>query len=217
MYIGLDFSLNAPGLCALTDNGYKWVSFSNYQGRDRHLKPLKSFYWNHKLAEDNVIDVVLYDRISKGSNYQEEQQVKLDEAQMIANMIVKKISELTDDPWIGIEGYSYGSKGNSFIDLITFGAINRHELNKRWPGRVDIYSPSSLKMKAGKGNYNKFEMFDKFQENVLDDPILSNDYFWKTSFEHNPIKEVSKPFEDLIDSYFALHCHKDNIESKQIV
>ena len=60
-------------------------------------------------------------------------------------------------------------------------------------------------------------MFDKFQENILNDKVLAEDYFWKSSFEVEPLKEVAKPFEDLIDSYFALHCHKDNLESKKIV
>ena len=47
-------------------------------------------------------------------------------------------------------------------------------------------------------------MFDAFKNNFLEDNNLNNSLLWKWCQDKEFVKDVPKPLDDLVDSYFIL-------------
>ena len=107
------------------------------------------------------------------------------------------------------EGFSFGSKGNSFIDLIEFNSMLRHALVMATsPENIHVISPSdNKKIFSGKGNADKSLMLSAFLEKEhVSEPGLK-DYVSKNLSNLYVEKDnsIKKPIDDIIDSY-ALVC-----------
>ncbi len=90
-----------------------------------------------------------------------------------------------------IEGYSYGSKGSSVLNLAENGGILRHHL---WKQEFDFeeFAPSKIKKFAtGKGNADKFMMYEAFKKETGIDLEL-----------HLESSCGSNPISDIVDSYY---------------
>lgn len=212
-YVGVDYSLNSTAVCIYSNGSYKWFSFAkdynpNYKRSQYHLKI-------NNLDNGTVKPV----HRERSKDYRENERLKLVCSHQISDQIIEAIlNEIGDQPFmLGMEGYSYGSKGNSFIDLIGYATVLRHKLYVKYPDCGPyIYSPSEIKKYVGKGNYNKLDMYEAFTKNVFKDPDLSIDPLWKLSKEKNILNkkkkntDVRKPFDDLIDAYFICHYLKSN-------
>ena len=122
---------------------------------------------------------------------------------------------------VNIEGYSYGSQGASYIQLIQYQSVLRHKLFKN-NIEVCVVSPKSVKCAAGKGNLTKIEMFDSFCELILGDGINyefqnycrnnKESIYLYTKRKKTNITEltgIKKPFEDIIDAFYCLKSGKD--------
>jgi len=206
-YIGIDFSINSPGICLFTEvsNNYKFINFTNT------TKPVEKLKLHYNLYVDvDCFDLVTYLRDKKNDDYATDQLNKIKNAQDLAYAIVIELEShiiLNYKVKIGIEGYSYGSRGNAFIDLIAFNSVLRNKLYNRF-GNVSVFSPSQIKKHAGKGNANKLMMFNYFLENALDDKVLENNAFWLWCHDNkdkcfNKKGDIVKPLDDIVDSYFV--------------
>jgi len=108
---------------------------------------------------------------------------------------------------IAFEGTSYGSNGgtNNMIDMAAGAAILKLKLLKTLnPDDIKTVAPTTIKKFAGKGNMNKLQLFDCFQRNVNEDPILAKSPLWKIVKDLEVGKKIPKPLDDLVDAYFLV-------------
>lgn len=94
---------------------------------------------------------------------------------------------------IGLEGYSYGSKGSLPFSIAENTMALKLKLRDLFPNTaLNIFSPMKIKKFAsGKGNANKLKMFESFLE--------------QTGFDITkaiPGKPDGNPISDIVDSYF---------------
>jgi len=212
MNIGIDFSINSPGICIFNGTGYSFHGFYNESGRNFEKK-IPSDYKTH--AEiSNLEDVFIYrfSRRRKHDDYSIDQWQKIEDSTALADRIVEVLYNHTGGEFptstVAIEGYSYASKGNSFIDLIAFNSTLRNTIYRnldKQSGKVVVKSPGAVKSVAGKGNLGKEQMIEAFIENKLKDEFLEKSDFWKWCVENREriLKSIPKPVDDLVDSYWV--------------
>ena len=206
-HIGIDFSMNSPGCCALTHKGYEFISFFNYGGRSLEKKILKANELNFSLSEESMITAIPYDRGPRTKDFLIREREKMIDATNISNLIIEYFQENldSDEYQVYLEGFSYGSKGNSFIDLIQYNSFLRKGL-VNWVGEnnISVFQPSTVKKTAGKGNANKHYMIKAFQDNVLDDKLLEKSTIWQWMQGKDYSIKIPKPLDDIVDAYFIL-------------
>jgi len=211
VFIGIDFSINSPGITIFKDNQFIFTSFTNNEGKTLKKIP-KSLQLHFDLVENNSINLEFYNRRKRDENYSLDQFQKIEDSKSLAEHIVRYLKQFTKDceVMIGIEGYAYGSKGNSFLDLIAFNSVMRNYLYNEFYEKdkfnIKIFSPSEVKKCAGKGNANKSMMYQYWITNILSDKELekSNLYQWCLSnSDRIDVENIPKPIEDIVDSYFV--------------
>ena len=215
IHVGIDFSLNSPGICIQDHkNNYHFLSFFNYGKRiwdEEGIRIPKAFTVHKELSDLDALSCFAYNRevTSKEFLYRERQ--KLNDAENISSLITDIMITLhgTENVKIALEGFSYGSKGNSFIDIIQYNTFLRSKLNKLYGNEnISVYQPSHVKKSAGKGNANKHYMIKAFQDDVLDDKDLRKTKIWKWVQGKDYSMKIPKPLDDLVDSYFILNANK---------
>lgn len=209
VYVGIDFSLNSPGVCIQSNNGeYTFMSFFNFGDRELDAKKIPKVYETHRdLALNKTILAVPYNRQVGSKDFMEREREKLIDGKNIAELIIAYIIAMCgdDDTLIAIEGFSYGSTGNSFIDIVQYNTFLRSLLlNEFGADRIYVVQPSHVKKLAGKGNANKHFMAKAFQEDVLKDSQLRKTKLWCWCKEKDFSEKIPLPISDLIDSYFVL-------------
>ena len=216
IYTGIDFSLNSPGTCTQDNNGkYTFITFFNYGNRiwdDGVRKIPKSFSVHKELMDDKTILGFPYYRHVQDKDFLRREREKLTDGQNIADLISTILITLygTEDHKIALEGFSYGSKGNSFIDIVQYNTFLRNEIVNSWGvENISIYQPSHVKKLAGKGNANKHYMVKAFQDDVHNDKDLRNTNLWKWTQGKDFSEKIPKPIDDLVDAYFILNANKE--------
>jgi hypothetical protein len=112
---------------------------------------------------------------------------------------------------VSLEGFSYGSTGNSFIDIVQYNSFLRSALLEIYGSeKISIFQPSHVKKLAGKGNANKHFMIKAFQDDVLNDEDLRKTKLWKYVQGKDFSEKIPKPLDDLVDSYFILKSQTTN-------
>lgn len=220
LLIGIDFSLNSPSITIKYYQSEKWnykfCSFFNSGGKDWRLKELKS-YKNHKTIGNDInnkdVYMIDYTRDITATDYTEKESQKIADAQFLSQLIVDFIKSFINENnieylniKIGIEGFSYGSKGAAYNDLIMYNSFLRKELlTLTSANNIFVFSPKHAKKLAGNGNADKEYMIKAFVENKLNDSLIKDTYLYKYCSENLDISNI-KPVDDLIDSYFILNC-----------
>lgn len=204
--IGIDFSINSPAICIYNTKkeSYQFISFFNDGGRDAE-KAIPAGTGLYEKLTENGVSLVRFSRSKPNSDYSLDQITKIKEAFEVSQAILAKLPKEGSIIY-GLEGFSYGSKGNSFIDLIIFNSILRHAIysNLKEGDDFRVLSPSQVKKKAGKGNANKLDMLNFFLRSG--DPILLREDFWVFSNSQSSSLiqkgKIVKPIDDLVDAYF---------------
>ena len=216
IYTGIDFSLNSPGTCTQDHKGkYTFITFFNYGNRiwdEEGRKIPKSFSVHKELMDNKTILGFPYYRQVKDKDFLLREREKLTDGQNIADLISNILITLygTDEHKIALEGFSYGSKGNSFIDIVQYNTFLRNEIVNAWGvENISIYQPSHVKKLAGKGNANKHYMVKAFQDDVFNDKDLRKTKLWKWTQGRDFTEKIPKPIDDLVDAYFILNANKE--------
>ena len=216
IYSGIDFSLNSPGTCTQDHKGkYTFITFFNYGNRiwdEEGRKIPKSFSVHKELMDDKTILGFPYYRQVKDKDFLLREREKLTDGQNIADLISNILITLygTKNHKIALEGFSYGSKGNSFIDIVQYNTFLRNEIVNGWGvENISIYQPSHVKKLAGKGNANKHYMVKAFQDDVFNDKDLRKTDLWKWTQDKDFTEKIPKPIDDLVDAYFILNANKE--------
>ena len=216
IYSGIDFSLNSPVTCTQDHKGkYTFITFFNYGNRiwdEEGRKIPKSFSVHKELMDDKTILGFPYYRQVKDKDFLLSEREKLTDGQNIADLISNILITLygTENHKIALEGFSYGSKGNSFIDIVQYNTFLRNEIVNSWGvENISIYQPSHVKKLAGKGNANKHYMVKAFQDDVFNDKDLRKTKLWKWTQGKDFTEKIPKPIDDLVDAYFILNANKE--------
>lgn len=207
--IGIDFSILYPGICISTDfNSFKWIGFTNNKITKKDSRFIEDV--NSKYPNLNVIE--LGERPKKDKQYHINERLKLTNFIRLTNHIVTEIKKQTKstDNIIAIEGISFGSSGNSLVDISQATGILKSKLTKLTDSvdKIFVFSPSELKNAIGcKGNASKIDIYTKFK----DDPIIPNvkkSDLYKLIHENEDVifngKNIKSPYMDMIDSYLPI-------------
>ena len=119
-----------------------------------------------------------------------------------------------------MEGLSFSSNGNALIDISMATALLRERIRNRiGTQNFHVFSPTSIKKFALKGNSKKDELYEALcsrdlEGTNLDDfcRILSdNKSEWITG-----AKQVNKPIDDLVDAtWILLYLRKEILEKNE--
>jgi Holliday junction resolvasome RuvABC endonuclease subunit len=208
--VSIDFSILYPGICICKDfKEFKWLSVVNTKIRkvDReNLDYLVQNYPNIKITKTDTVrkthpEYHITERV-KLINYQE----------LISKIITELLLEVGDDEVIvAIEGISFGSKGNSLVDISQSTGILKHELLTRVlknnADRLFIFSPSELKNAIGcKGNANKMDIFNQFKNDPQIEAIRSSDLYKAVHTEKWIVQgdKILSPVIDMVDSVLGI-------------
>jgi hypothetical protein len=207
-YVSVDFSLNSPGICILNteSNTHHYISY---------IKPGLGTKKEQKLQEDISLleDVTLIyqeDWKTKFGDYSKNEFAKIKRYIQTADDIINLIVSIThskQDYIIAFEGTSYGSKmgTNNIIDMAAGAAILKEQMiSQLHVEDMLTVAPTTIKKFAGKGNMNKLQLFDAYQQNVNDDPILAQSPLYKLIKNLEIGKKIPKPLDDLVDAYFLV-------------
>ena len=194
MIVGIDFSINSTALAIKIGKDTLLFSFvPNY-------KPGKAAFKVHDALKE-IITTVGYTKEASSKDSLEDQCIKLRNADNLSNEILTifKLLSLEDQiTEIRIEGFSYASKGNSFIDLITFNTFLKVKLIQKFGHIIKVVPPKTLKKAyTGNGNASKCDMVRHYMNS-------SNEKLQQKILEMNIVKEddfvIPKPLDDLIDA-----------------
>ena len=171
------------------------------------------------LGECKELKMILKNKeLDKSKEYHIREREKISNFVSLANEIKDAIIESIaegDDVYIGMEGISFGSPGNSLIDISMLTGILRSEILKilgNDSGRFFVFSPTAIKKFAGKGNFKKIEMYDS----LCSQTEINSDFITliKEKKEMMVTKSgtVKKPTEDIIDSIWVAKFLKSELE-----
>lgn len=202
--IGIDFSLISPSVCVNKNGKYHFISFFNDYGKDWMKSKAKTFQYHRMLKENDIVELIPYTRNIDESDYKTEQKSKMEDAIKLADLIINKIKQIVGNEQviIGLEGFSYGSKGASYIDLIMYNCFLREKIVESFGAdSLVIISPTEgKKYFSGKGNANKEKMIESFITNYIKDPLIEETELWKFCSNNELDFNNIKPIDDLIDS-----------------
>ena len=207
--IGIDFSILYPGICISTDfKEFKLIGVTNNKLTKKDSKLMEDF----SIEYPNLHLKQLGERPGKDKLYHINERNKLENYIKLSDFIIDEIKKHTSktDNIIAIEGISFGSSGNSLVDISQATGILKSKLTTLTDSiqKIFVFSPSELKNAIGcKGNASKIDIYNQFKE----DPIIPNakkSDLYKLINQDNGIifngKNIKSPYMDMIDSYLPI-------------
>lgn len=226
MIIGLDYSINSPGICALNERGLHFGTLARNGVCSAEFKDTLNSYNVH------TFDLDKYKAI--GNTVDDSQGFTSDAIQQ-ANAVSEMCKGFVgyednrQNNIIVFEGFSFGSKGNRLAQLAGYQYIARAQLIKDFskPENLYVYAPQSVKSVAGaaKRGEGKVGMIQRFIDHEDKLPGLDEHPFYievcknqesllrKKPTKRKPIGDWVKPVDDIIDSYWILYTYiqKNNV------
>ena len=199
--ISIDFSINSTAICVLNKGELHWFSFAS------NLDFNKKAFSVHNDLDGLDMNINGYTREKpKDLDYVQEQSWKINNANYLSYNIINAIAPyVNEDTIFAIEGFSYGSRGNAFIDLITYNTFLKSNILRISKNDILVYPPKTIKkFFTGNGNANKEKMLEAFK--ISEDELLLNDPFHKYILDTNYGDKIPKPVDDLVDA-FAILCY----------
>lgn len=199
--IGIDMSKNSPGVCVREDDKLTFLSFirGDEEG-GRMSKSRKRMIDHYETLRKAGVKITTNPRGTKIKEYSELEVWKIMDASLLAETIVSALPDEAD--MVGMEGFSYGSKGNSGLDIAGYAYCVRKALYEKYGTKLCIFSPGNVKKKAGKGNAGKEEIMKFFLD--CQDPDLRENDFWKGLSTQKITHD--KPVDDIVDAYYVQEC-----------
>jgi len=197
----IDFSINSTAICALHRGRLHWFSFTS------NLDLSKKAFSVHNDLDGLGLNVKGYSREKpKDLDYTQEQAWKVNNANYLSYNIINAIAPyVEEDSVFAFEGFSYGSKGNAFIDLITYNTFLKSKILRIAKSDILVYPPKTIKkFFTGNGNAKKEMMVETFKNS--DNELLTSDPFHKYILDTNYGEKIPKPVDDLVDA-FAILCY----------
>ena len=132
----------------------------------------------------------------------------------MVNLIIDEVKqEIGSDEEVlcCLEGISFGSSGNSLVDISqATGILKQQIVTRLLSNKLDrffIFSPSELKNAIGcKGNANKHDILAKFKSDPIIEAVKSSDLYKLLHSESWVIEgdKILSPIIDMVDSYLGV-------------
>jgi hypothetical protein len=171
-----------------------------------------------KILNDTIyVDVILVEKKEFKGEYHIIERDKIINAVYFSELVMELLSPyLDEDTVVGMEGLSFGSSGNSLIDISMTTALVRSAIIKKIkPNNFFVISPTSIKKFALKGNSKKDELYNTLIEKRIGDtrikPFLDILKEYKDSWIKGPNK-VEGPCSDLVDATWISLFVEENLE-----
>jgi Holliday junction resolvasome RuvABC endonuclease subunit len=163
-------------------------------------------YPNIKIEKTNTV------RKTHPEYYITERTKLINYQELISKIITEILHEVgNDEVIVAIEGISFGSKGNSLVDISQSTGILKHELlTQVLKGNVErlfIFSPSELKNAIGcKGNANKMDILNQFKSEPQIEELKNSDLFKAVNAETWIVQgdKIVSPIIDMVDSVLGV-------------
>ena len=178
IYVGIDYSMNSPGVCVLHGKNIDLYGFYNgYRGITGKT---------YKLQDERLITINIISNV-------EVYKTQIERFDHLARKILAVINRVElNNPIVYIEGYSMGSRGKVF-DIAENTAILKHYLY-RCDMEPTAISPMEIKKFAtGSGRAIKDDMHDAF---VRETGLNLKDLL-------TPRRKLGSPVTDLVDSFWV--------------
>jgi hypothetical protein len=191
MIIGIDFSINSTAITINENGSHTIFSFvPNY-------RPKIAAFKGH-VAISDIVNIVSYEKEDNTKNSLEDQRIKIRNADRLSTAIISHLEPYLDRVnSIHIEGFSFGSKGNSFIDLITYNTFLKVKLLQRVGEKIWVIPPKTIKkIYTNNGNASKCQMVDRFMQ----DPSPLATKIGEMGFVKEGEYQIPKPIDDIVDS-----------------
>ena len=207
--IGIDFSILYPGICISNDfKDFKWIGIANNKITKKDTKLMEEI----SLTYPNLKLHCLGERAKKENQYHINERNKLENYIKLTDYIIDKIKEHTKrtDNIIAIEGISFGSSGNSLVDISQATGIVKSKLLTLTDTiqKVFVFSPSELKNAIGcKGNASKIDVYNQFKKNPIIEAAKKSDLYKLLNQDEGVIfngKNIKSPYMDMVDSYLPI-------------
>lgn len=215
-FIGIDFSLNSPGFSILTENDCRWISLHRTSNIiDKMLKKEGSPF--KVLNDSKFVDINIVKKKEFRGEYHIIERDKIINAIYFSESVMELLFPYLDESTIvGMEGLSFGSSGNSLIDISMTTALIRSAIVKKIdPNNFFVLSPTTVKKFALKGNSKKDELYNRLLETRSDDsrlePLIKVLKEYKDKWVKGPNK-VETPCSDIIDATWIALFVEENLE-----
>jgi len=200
--IGCDFSINKPACCIFKDNKFHFISWPH----DLPKSVLKIYSSSPSIKIIERIDVK-----EQSSDVSAKLRFEVKNSKYLSNLILLTLSEYIEEKntFMAFEGLSYGSGGDSGIQLGAYKYVLMDELIKIIPlENMYTYAPITIKKTAGcsqkgKTKSDMIEAFKKTEDTEFSKYICNNEDLFKTK-KGNWITHL----DDIIDAYWALETLK---------
>lgn len=208
--VSIDFSILFPAACICTNfKDFKWLSVVNANLTKKEAARLEDLEINYPAIRILKTE----SKRKKQTAYHLTERVKLDNYLELTQLFVDELLRLVGESEliICLEGISFGSSGNSLVDISQATGILKHQLIlKLLRGKTDrffIFSPSELKNAIGsKGNANKLEILNQFKKEPILPATRQSDLFRLVEKEDWIVQDdrVVSPISDMVDSYLGI-------------
>lgn len=199
--IGVDFSIASTAMCVKKLDKYYFYWFPKVEATQKIPK-----FWD-EIKE--FAQVVPYLSKKDKANYTTHSINHVNNALLLSDLILDCLYDVDKSVPINIEGFSYGSEGQSYIDLITYQSIFRGAIINS--ERVfNVYSPRNIKKDfSGNGTSVKEDMCRVLTHLEYD---CENVKKLQSLIEGN-IKDrsnIKKPIDDLVDALAICNMNNPN-------
>lgn len=214
--IGIDFSLNSPGFCILTETDCKWISLHRTTNIiDKMLKKDGSPF--KVLGDNGTVSINIIQKKEFTGEYHDKERQKILNAIYFSEIALDLLDPyLNQNSIVGMEGLSFGSSGNSLIDISMTTALIRAGVVKRInPDNFYVISPTTLKKFAVKGNAKKDELYNALLEKKSGDERIKPLLKILSEYKDTWIKgagKVENPCSDIIDATWICFFLDENLE-----
>ena len=217
MFVGIDYSINSPGICILNEEGIHFGTLARNGVCSKDFKEtlnkLNVHTWDYpkyKAISNSTIDAQGFTKDS------------IMQANALVDMCTS-INQGKDDIQKNVvifEGFSFGSKGNRLAQLAGYQYVARTYMiaNLSQYENLYVYAPQTIKSVAGaaKKGQGKGSMIQRFIEHEDKLPGLEDHPFYqevaknyesmlrKEPTKRKPIGDWIKPVDDIIDAYWIL-------------
>ena len=207
-FIGIDFSINYPGVCIAnqTFTEFEWIACINTDIPKKYRALLEDAMIQYPKLKFLFVD----GKQKKTDTYHVTERNKLrNQIEVVETLVEALVAKLNgEQAAIAIEGLSFGSPGNSLIDLAhATGILKTHIYHSNFmqdSSLFFVFSPSELKNALGaKGNANKIEIFNTFLRDPKIPELRDSALFKFVTANKDELfngKVVKSPFMDMIDS-----------------
>lgn len=209
--VSIDFSILYPGVCICRDfKDFKWLAVVNTNTRkiDKdHFDYINANYSNLKIFSTST-------RRKKDPQYHITERIKLENYLEAIDLLISEIKkevETEENIIICLEGISFGSSGNSLVDISqATGILKRDIVKELLKGELSkffIFSPSELKNALGcKGNANKHDILTKFKKDPIIPAVIQSDLYKLINSESWIVEKekILSPIIDMVDSYLGI-------------